>query len=188
MTNNNLEPNRTVYSLGAKDGLWTGLTMGACILCMVLSSNYPLLSLVGLALFIYTPFMVWRFLRRGWVCHLVPTSFSAVWLHGICIFLFGGIIMALMMYVSLRFVVPGWIESQTLLAVRQLEADPTTADQAHLLSRIVETGQLPSAIYTSVSSIWLVAFTGSLWSMLFALILTQTSHFKKLRNRNSFNQ
>ena len=177
-------PSRSVYSLGAADGLWTGLAMGICVMCMILSSSTPFLSLIGLALFIYVPFMVWRFLRRGWVLGRVPATFSAVWLHGICIFLFGAIIMALIMYISLRFLSPGWIENQMALAVQQLAADPATAEQARILSRVIDSGQLPSPIYTSVSSIWLVAFTGSIWSMIFALILTMSARFRKLRMQN----
>lgn len=173
---------RSVYAIGAYDGLWIGLMMGACVVCMVTSAHAPVLSLVGLALFFITPFAAWKFLRRGWVSGAVPPTFSAVWLHGICIFLFGSIIMALMMYFSLKILSPNWIENQTVLAAQQLCSDPRTAEEGHTLLRIIESGQLPSAIYTSVSSIWLVAFTGSIWSMIFALILTRTKHYIKMRS------
>lgn len=174
----------SVYSLGATDGFWIGLIMGLCAVCIILCVQYPFLSLPGLALFICTPFFAWMFLKRRWIEGEVPPSFSAVWLHGICIFLFGGLILALIMYVMLRFVTPNWIESQTLLTAQRLADDPETARQASTLYRIAESGQLPSAIYTAVSSIWLVAFTGSLWSMIFALILTRTRHFINRRLDN----
>ena len=173
---------RSVYSLGAADGLWTGLAMGFCMMFMILSTRIPFLGLVAMALVILTPWLVWRFLRRAWISGQTPPTFSAVWLHGICIFLFGSIIMALMMYISLKFLSPGWIENQTLLVVKELSANPNTLDQAKTMSRIIESGQLPSPIYVSISSIWLVAFTGSMWSMIFAAILTGTKHFKNLRN------
>lgn len=188
MTYYNNSPERSVYSVGASDGLWTGLAMGACVLCMVLSTKIMWLSTIGLALFVATPYLAWRLLRRGWVNGWVPPTFSAVWLHGICMFLFGGLIMALIMYVSIRFVVPGWIELQTRVAIERLEADPTTLSQARILNNILETGQLPSAIYTAVSSIWLVAFTGSLWSMVFAFILARTRRFRQLRAQHIANQ
>lgn len=173
---------RSVYAIGAGDGLWIGLTMGICMLCMIMSMRHPALSLVGLALFVVTPYLVWRFLRRGWVSGEVPPSFSAVWLHGICIFLFGGLIMALIMYVTLRYLSPGWIEMQIRMAVEQLGQTPDTAEQARTLARIADSGQLPSPIYTAVSSIWLVAFTGSMWSMVFAFVLARTARFKALHN------
>lgn len=181
MSNNEEQRKPSVYSLGAADGLWVGLSMGACVFCMIMASRWPALALVGLALFIGTPALAWYFLRRAWISRQVPASFSAVWLHGICIFLFGGILMALVMYVSLRFLAPGWIETQTLLTAERMAADPETSEQARLLTRIVETGNLPSDIYTSVSAIWLVAFTGSMWSMLFAFILTRFALYRKLR-------
>lgn len=184
MDKNALQIQRSVYTLGAYDGLWVGLAMGFCVMVMVASSRYPSLSLLGLVMFLAIPFMAWAYLRRAWVSGWVPATFSAVWLHGICIFLFGSIITALMMYISLRFVVPGWIESQTMLAVERLSADPETAEQARILSEVVKSGQMPSPIYTSVSSIWLVAFTGSMWSLLFAFILTHTPRFVKMRATN----
>lgn len=172
---------RSVYSLGAYDGVWIGLAMGLCMVCMIESARFPFLSLVALVLLIGVPIAVWKFLRRAWVKCEVPPTFSAVWLHGICIFLFGGLIMALMTYAALKYLSPNWIENQTRLAAMQLAADPSTAPQAKILLNIADSGQLPSPIYTSVSAIWLIAFTGSLWSMLFAFFLTRTARFRKMR-------
>lgn len=174
---------RSVYSLGASDGLWVGLAMGACVVSMVLSSHWPYLVFVSWALFLGTPYLAWRLMRRAWAKREVPPRFSAVWLHGICIFLFGSLIMALMMYVSLRYIVPGWIETQMFNAVEVLASDPATVHQSQVLAKIIDTGQLPSPIYTSVSSIWFVSFTGSIWSMLFALLLTKVRFFIKLRRK-----
>lgn len=178
---------RSVYSIGATDGFWVGLAMGTCVLCMITSCKIPFLSLVGLILFFVTPFIAWRFVKRGWINSLTPASFSAVWLHGICIFLFGSIIMALMMYLALKVIVPGWIEIQTSQAVALLADDPNTAHEAKVLQQIINSGELPTPIYTAVSSIWLTAFSGSMLSMIFAFILTRTAHFRNLRFRNSKN-
>ena len=172
---------RSVYTLGASDGLWVGVLMGLCMFCMIMSSRLPVLSLAGIVIFLVTPFVVWRMLRRSWIRSEVPTSFSAVWLHGICIFLFGSLIMALMMYLTLKFLTPGWIENQVHLASLQLAQNVDTLEQSRMLERVIESGNLPSAIYTSVSAIWLAAFTGSMWSMIFALILTRTGFYRKLR-------
>ena len=174
---------RSVYSIGASDGVIVGVIMGLCAASMIMSAAVPVLTLVGLALFISTPYVVWRMLRRAWLRAQVPRTFSAVWLHGICIFLFGSLIMALMMYLTLRFGQPGWIESQTLLAADRLAADPATARQAMVLHNIVDSGQLPSPIYSSISSIWLVSFTGSIWSMIFAFILTRVPSFARRYDR-----
>lgn len=175
---------RSVYSLGAVDGFWVGLTMGLFVVCSVLSTRVSFLSLPAMAIFVFTPYLVWRFLHRGWVKGLVPTLFSAVWLHGICIFLFGAILTALILYVTLAYIWPGWIELQTSLAVQRLSADPETVNQAVTLNKIMETGNLPSPIYLSVTSIWFIAFTGSLWSMIFAFVLTHSSKFRNKRIKN----
>lgn len=176
------ENERSVYALGAADGATVGVLMGLCMMCMVLAVRVEWLSVVGLVLVVATPFVVWTMLRRAWVWGYTPPTFSAVWLHGICIYLFGSLIMALIFYVTLRFGVPDWIEMQTEEAVRRLSADPSTAEQGRTLQLIIEHGDLPTPIYTAVSAIWLVAFTGSLCSMCFALILTKTRLYRMQRD------
>lgn len=185
----------TVYGLGASDGRWIGLAMGLCVMCMVVSADLnvtaaggsfirglaPLLQWLGLALFVGVPYAVWRMLRRGWVTGRVPATFSAVWLHGICIFLFGSLIMALIMYATLKYLSPNWIEIQTEALAAQMASEPQMSAQAGMLMEAAQSGRLPSAIYMSVTTIWLVAFTGSMWSMIFAFVLTRTHRFRKLR-------
>lgn len=188
---NSVSPNEqpSVYALGAVDGLWVGLAMSLCFVCTVFASHVPLIGLVAMALFVATPVVVWVLLRRAWVNRSVPPTFSAVWLHGICVFLFGGVLLALVMFVVLQYAVPGWLQQQTLLAAARLaeNGDYAQAQQAY---RIATSGLLPSPIYTAFSSIWLVSFSGSLWAMLFAAILTRTAKYKKLRfnNRNDYGQ
>lgn len=185
------EPSRqgrpSVYSLGALDGLWAGLAMSVCFICMIYSSTAPVAGLLSLAVFIVTPYLVWRLLRKAWTRGDVPGTFSAVWLHGICVFLFGSILLALVMYLTLQHFAPGWLESQTLLAAERLTADHAHQAEARQAMAIVNSGALPSPIYTAFSTIWFVAFTGSLWSMVFAAILTRTAHFRKLRANNILN-
>ena len=187
MTINNMQSraSQSVYALGAADGAWAGLAMRACFVLMVLSTTMPFAGLVSLGIFLCTPFLVWRFLRRGWIDGNVPPTFSAVWLHGICIFLFGSILLALVMYLTLQHFVPGWIEQQTLLAAERLAAEPGHTEEVRQIHAIVTGGALPSPIYMAFSTIWLVAFTGSLWSMLFAAILTRSERFRKLRANNT---
>ena len=181
-------PARSVYALGARDGLWTGLAMSLVFVLFVMTADIPLLGLPAMAGFVFVPCMVWNFLRRRWVAADVPEQFAAVWLHGICIFLFGAIILAMAMYLTLNFIAPGWIEQQTIKAAMRLSTQPDAVDEARDVARIVENGLLPSPIRIAVSSIWLVAFTGSLWSMFFAAILTRTKHFRNKRRDYSMTQ
>lgn len=174
-------PTRSVYVLGAQDGLWTGLAMSIVFVLMVFTTEVPTLGLLAMAGFIAVPWMVWRFLRWRWIAREVPEQFSAVWLHGICVFLFGAIILAMAIYLTFGYIQPNWIESRTIEAARRLATQPDTANQAKKIITIVENGLLPSPIRIAVSSIWLVAFTGSLWSMIFATILTRTKHFRSKR-------
>jgi len=161
--------------------------MSVVFVLMVFTTEVPSLGLLAIAGFIAVPWMVWTLLRRRWTARQVPEQFSAVWLHGICTFLFGSIILALFIYLTFNYIKPGWIETQTLEAARRLAAQPDSAEEAHKIIQIVEKGLLPSPIRIAVSSIWLVAFTGSLWSMIFAAILTRTKHFRNIRRQYTAN-
>lgn len=174
---------RSVYNQGAADALYAGAAMAACFVAMLASATMPLMSVVALGLFLATPFLVWRLLRRAWINGWTPVQYSAVWLHGILTFMLGGVLLALVMYVSLKYVCPGWMEDQLLTAAGRL-ASEGQSDQAAEIQRIVTSGAMPSAIYTAFSSIWFVAFTGSLWSMIFAAILTKSRKYINLRLHN----
>ncbi len=178
--NNSNSSGRSLYALAAGDGLVVGLVMAATFLSMVLTASYPLLSPLTLALICFTPYLAWRYVRKHWVARQIPSSFSAVWLTGICIFLFGAIILALGIYIILGFVFPNWIETQTLVAAERLAMTPETYEQARTIREIVRQGLLPSPISVAVSMIWFVGFTGSLWSLIFAFIATRS---RRLINR-----
>lgn len=177
---------QSVYALGAADGLWIGLTMSLCAVCIIFMYSAPVLCVPAVGIFVATPFFAWVFQRRAWISQEVPATLSAVWLHGICMFLFGSLILALVVYICLRFIEPCWVATQLSEAARQLATDPSTAQQAMVVNRIIENGALPSAISIAVSTVWVVGFTGSMWSMIFAIILTKTRHFAVLRREGDF--
>lgn len=175
---------KSLYAHAAGDGLVVGLVMIGTFLSMVLISRYPLLSPLTLALLCFTPYLAWRYVRKHWVQRQIPSSFSAVWLTGICIYLFGAIILALGIYIILGFVFPGWIENQTLLTAQRLAADPRTFQESRMVMEIIRQGLLPSPISVAVSMIWLVGFTGSLWSLVYALIATRSRRLLNLRQHS----
>ena len=173
----------TLYALAARDGLYIGAAMVATFLTMVLTSSVPLLGPLSLALIFFVPYLAWRLVRRHWVRREIPTAFSAVWLTGICMFLFGGIILALGIYIILGYIMPDWMASQTLAAAQTLAANPETVDQARTIMTMVEQGLLPTPISVAVSMIWFAGFTGSLWSLTVAFIVTRSKRLRELRER-----
>ncbi|MDE6395709.1 MAG: DUF4199 domain-containing protein [Muribaculaceae bacterium] len=171
---NTYSSNRSLYALAAGDGLVVGLIMVATFLTMVLTPQYSLFGPLSLVLMCFTPYLAWRYVRKHWIARQIPSSFSAVWLTGICIFLFGAIILALGIYIILGLIFPGWIEAQTLVAAERLASAPETYEQSRTIMEILRQGLLPSPISVAVSMIWLVGFTGSLWSLIFAFIATRS--------------
>lgn len=156
--------------------------MGIVFILTVLTANTPILGLPALLGYIAVPWLVWILLRRAWIRCETPTAFAAVWLHGICSFLFGGILLAVVVYVMLQYVMPGFVEDMTLRAAMRLAEDPEHVDDARKAIRIIEAGNLPSPIRIAFTSIWFAGFTGSLWSMICAAILTRTKVYRRKRD------
>ena len=52
-----------------------------------------------------------------------------------------------------------------------------------MVMEIIRQGLLPSPISVAVSMIWLVGFTGSLWSLVYALIATRSRRLLNLRQQ-----
>lgn len=188
MTNQTPNQPRSVYSWGAEAGITVGVAMTATFLLMVMSSKVAWLSLVTPLLLLYIPYMVWLLLRKRWINGDISTQFSAAWLYGICTFLFGAIILALGIYIILSRMFPDWVITQMSLTASLLAEKPDTVELSRQITELILTGRLPSAISIAMSMMWFVGFTGSLWSMLFAAIITNSRKMRILREEQCNNR
>jgi hypothetical protein len=109
--------------------------------------------------------------------------FSALWMHGISIFFFGSILLAAAVYVFLRFMNPTFIVDNLRVAIdvyRSLGV-PEANEIADSLQMMIDKHMLPTAISLAISSIWSVVFSGSMLSLLLALLVRA---FNKNSNSN----
>ncbi len=164
---------RTVYHRGATDGLIMGLYMTMMYITQVSGLNSPLLSLVGEAMMLGVPVVAYLLMRRG-ARETVPRPlFSAMWMHGIMLFLCGSIIMAFIAYIYMRFVNEGFITDlfKTMSRLYAGLGTETGDEFAHTLDRVVESKMLPTPISFAFSLLWLGSFAGAILSLLLAGIL-----------------
>lgn len=133
----------------------------------------PVMGLLGEILMLGVPVVAYLLMRRG-VRETVPRPlFSAMWMHGIMMFMCGSIIMALAAYIYMRIVEPGFILHlfQTMSQLyAQLDTDAGT-QFSHMLDRVIEEHMLPTPISFAFSLMWLGSFTGAILSLLLAGIL-----------------
>lgn len=167
----------SVYRRGADDGLWFGIYLSVLFLASVSSIYSALAGIATLAMAIAVPFFIYFFLRRSYRADNFKTSFSGLWLHGICIFFFGSLLAALTAYVYLKFINPAYITTIVDLAI-EIYGSVDTAD-AHQMVELLEKAKqshiLPTAGGTAVQLIWMGVFSGSLLSMILSAIVRATS-------------
>lgn len=175
---------RTVYHRGASDGLIMGLYMAVMYVLQVSGLRAPMLSLLGEAMMLGVPVAAYMLMRRGVRETAPPPVFSAIWMHGIMIFLCGSIIMALVAYVYMRFVTPTFIVDLFRTMAELYAGMGTDAGQefSRVLERVIEARMLPTPISFAFSLMWLASFGGAMLSLLLAGILKWRMASKKSKN------
>lgn len=167
--------NRTpsVFRRGADDGWRLGLYMYAIFVSAAYSVRMPWLGILSFILMLAVPFIVYRWLSRDYVRYQAMRFFSATWMQGICSFFFGSLIFAVLTYVFMRFIEPGWIADNVRMAAdfyRQI-GTAESLQMATALQGMIDKHLLPSAISFAISMIWTITFTGSVLSLLLSLLV-----------------
>lgn len=171
----------SVVRRGAEDGLRMGAVLVAMVLMFLLSGSFAPLMFFALVLFALVPFLAYRMMRRDFLRYPRMRFFSAVWMHGICIFFFGSVLMAVAMYVYLQYADPDYM-MRSLHAAIELYRRIGTADAleaADSLQKIIDAHLVPSAIDLSVVMIWLVSFSGSMLSMVLSWLVRLLNNRKE---------
>ncbi|MDE6287961.1 MAG: DUF4199 domain-containing protein [Muribaculaceae bacterium] len=168
-----IETGKSVYRLGAENGLVMGPLMTAVAVLVAATAYLPWLGLPSLALILAVPAVTYVMLWHGYKESGYKASFSALWLQGICASFFGGLIMGALVFIALRWVWPGFIADQMRLLAEILSSstDSDTVSMATAVNKSLEQGNLPAPIDIVLELIYVAVFTGSLLSMLLSLII-----------------
>jgi len=166
------ESPRSVYRLGAEDGLVMGPLLALTVLLIGASAYVPVLFFAAIAAMIAVPTFAYILLARSFKARPFST-FSALWLQGICTFFFGSLIMAVASYVCMRWLYPTFIADQINAVVEIYGAidDPDARSMASMLQKASETKSLPTPIEVSLEMIYMAVFSGSLLSMVLSLVV-----------------
>lgn len=162
---------KSVYTLGAEDGLILGPVMAAAIVLCGASLYIAWTSLPAIAAFIAVP--VIAYIRLARAQRVQPSTFSGIWLQGICMFFFGGLIASVVAFASLRWWAPGFL-GQMLDSAIAVYGQINNADVARMvdtLNKIKEMHALPSPLDVALELLYFAVFTGSILSMVYALII-----------------
>lgn len=161
------------YRRGAEDGLLFAVYLVALFFASIYSTEVALLPLVTILLMLGVPFVIYRFLRRAFVADHGCTTMSGLWMHGIMIFLCGGLLSAAVSFVWLRWIQPDYIIDQLHSVIDLYEGSGWARgeEMADMLQRMIDNRLVPSVISIVMEMLWLGVFTGSLLSALMALLV-----------------
>ncbi|MCM1029253.1 MAG: DUF4199 domain-containing protein [Pseudoflavonifractor sp.] len=161
------------YKRGADDGFIFAIYLTVMFFTSIYSASVALLSLLTIGLMVGVPFIIYFFLRRAYVEEHGTTIMSGLWMHGIMIFLCGGLLSSAVAFIWLRWIQPTYIVDQ-LHAIIELYEDSgwdRGEEIASVLKEMIKQGVVPGAISIAMEMLWLGVFTGSLLSALMALLV-----------------
>lgn len=163
----------SIYRRGATRGAWFGLYLTTLVMGMLYSLEVPALSLLTLLLIAGVPFVIYRCLRHTAAQLPVMPQYSALWLEGIALFFFGGLIMTAVVAIWLTALDPTLVHkhAHTVVDIYRQTPGETAAEMAQLIEAAIEQNAIPSPIRLATSLLWATVFTGSILSMLMALLV-----------------
>ena len=167
------ENNKSVYALGAEDGLLMGPLMAATIVCIGASTYVAWLSVPGLIGALAVPVLAYYRLMISHRDNPRSMTFTPLWLQGICMFFFGGLVMSAVAFVLMRWAVPGFIMHQIdkIIEVYSALNDPSAASMVSMFEKIKTSGMLPTPLDVALELLYMSVFTGSIISLIYALII-----------------
>lgn len=164
---------KSVYMNGAEDGLVLGPVMALTMVLIGASTYVPWLSAFGLAGIVAVPVIAYIRLSASYRAGSYSATFSALWLQGICMFFFGGLLMSLVLFVLMRWAFPSFIMHQvdTAISIYSDAGSPAATEIARALETLKDTGALPTPLDVVLEMLYAAVFTGSILSMVYAFIL-----------------
>ncbi len=164
---------KTLYDRAAVNGFYFGLYLVALFFVNAYTQALPILSIVGLAMMVAVPVLVYRWLASSYRVSRLKASYSELWLEGIMMFFFATLIVSVVSVVYMLWIHPGWLVEQMTTAIEQARASelPQLEEMASVLSDAMKERVLPTPIQLTLDMGWLIMFTGSVLSMCMAALV-----------------
>lgn len=164
------------YKRGADWGAWFGIYLSVLFFVTSYSVSSPVCALIGLLMIIGVPPCIYFMLRKSYVSDNGTTIFSSLWMEGISIFFFGGLIASIVAMIYMRWIDPTFFDSRidTLIDMYSSMDMQQAQDAADMLIAARDQKLLPKPIELTVDMLWLIVFSGSILSMLMSWLVQLT--------------
>lgn len=167
---------RSIYERAASNGLWMGIYFSILFLAMVGSMKWGVLNLVVMTLFFATPYLIFMQMRRTHVAAHGMETVAGLWMQGILTFCCGSLLLCATSYLFLRW---GYSDFMYDSCVQILEAYNSTPDLPrdeiyNIAQSIVNNRFVIRPADIAVAYFWMGSFSGSILSLILALIVKRT--------------
>jgi len=164
---------KSVYARGAEDGLVMGMCFIAIFILQLLGRSSLIAGIAGNLMALVVPLILYLMLRRSYRTDKGRSTFSSLWMHGIMTFLCGSLLLAVIMYLFLRFVEPTFIADtvREMASVYRAIGSNDAEKIADVFQSMIDRHMLPTPITLTFSALWLGSFSGAVISMIEAAIV-----------------
>lgn len=169
---------KSIYKYAAELGIPVGLYLTAMSACMLLSMKFPFLPVLIVPLAIGFPVLLWAVMRKIGREEANYMKFSSLWLGGIYTVIFGTLICMLFSSLYIVFVEPSFVSHYVSHTISTIESSPMAADYkaaTTLMKSALEARILPSGMEFLTSIAWFTCFSGSILSLIWALLIPKFS-------------
>lgn len=175
-----MKKEKSVFQYAAEYGLVFGLYLSCIFFTCIYGNVSTLISMAGMLLFIASPILVFKFMRKFHNSHLSTSTFGSVWTLGVMIYLCASMICGIVTYIWLQYVMPGFILEQAQTALATYEAIPELKNHAitTTLRQAIENHLLPTPIVIVFQMMWITIFSG----MIVSLILSPLARMRRIKN------
>ena len=168
---------KSIYKYASEAGVPIGLYLTLMSACILLSLKIPALPLLLLPLVLGFPFLLWVMMKK--ILREEPgyNKFSSIWLGGIYTVIFGCVICLFFSAFYIAIFEPNFVSQYVSNAIATVESSPMASDYAQttaLMKEAMNAHILPSSFEFLTTMAWLTCFTGSILSLVLALVLTKS--------------
>lgn len=171
----NTVPRKSLLQYSMEGGVWLGIYLIVRFACMVMGLYFPVANLLALALFVGTPFVLYRIMMVYHRNNSYISFFSLLWMMGIMLFFFASLICSVAEYIYYQYINPQYIAELFNRAFALIKEMDVLSDTISLeeMSKALAEGSSPTSLQMVMQSIWSNVFFGSLLSMIVAPFVLQ---------------
>lgn len=168
------EPIKSIFKFSSELGLWMGLYLFLMSACLLASVHLPSVIMLLLPLALGMPVVMYFLLAR--MRNEAPQyrTFTATWLGGTWICIFGSLICAALSALWITLFDPDFVAeyiSHCLELARTANLPAEYSRMADAIEESVKKGRVPSPMEWVFSMIWFTIFAGLIVSFILSLIM-----------------